>query len=92
MKILLADDDRSLRRVLQFKLRKNGHEVTAVEDGDRALDQLREDRWDLLLSDIKMPNVDGIELLEHAKQLQPDLKVRTNASGDVSSRASEPAN
>ncbi|NIM65843.1 MAG: response regulator [Candidatus Latescibacteria bacterium] len=75
MKILLADDDRSLRRVLQFKLKKNGHDVTAVEDGNRALDQLREDRWDLLLSDIKMPNVDGIELLEYAKQLQPDLKV-----------------
>jgi two-component system NtrC family response regulator len=75
MKILLADDDRSLRRVLQFKLKKYGHDVTAVEDGARALDQLREDRWDLLLSDIKMPNVDGIELLEHVKQLQPDLKV-----------------
>jgi two-component system NtrC family response regulator len=75
MKILLADDDRSLRRVLQFKLRKSGHAVTAVEDGDRALERLREDRWDLLLSDIKMPKVDGIELLEHARQLQPDLKV-----------------
>lgn len=75
MKILLADDDMSLRRVLQFKLRKNGHEVTVVEDGNAALEQLRRDRWDLLLSDIKMPKVDGIELLEHAKQLQPDLKV-----------------
>jgi DNA-binding NtrC family response regulator len=75
MKILLADDDKSLRRVLQFKLKKYGHDVTAVEDGNRALAQLQNDRWDLLLSDIKMPNVDGIELLEHAKQLQPDLKV-----------------
>ncbi|MBI4719883.1 MAG: sigma-54-dependent Fis family transcriptional regulator [Chitinivibrionia bacterium] len=75
MKILLADDDQSLRRVLQFKLKKYGHDVTTVEDGEHALEQLRGDRWDLLLSDIKMPNVDGIELLEHAKQLQPDLKV-----------------
>lgn len=75
MRILLADDDRSLRRVLQFKLKKNGHEVTAVEDGQRALDRLREDQWELLLSDIKMPKVDGIELLEYAKGLQPDLKV-----------------
>jgi two-component system NtrC family response regulator len=75
MKILLADDDRSLRRVLQFKLKKNGHDVTAVEDGRRALDRLREDRWELLLSDIKMPNINGLELLEHAKELQPDLKV-----------------
>jgi DNA-binding NtrC family response regulator len=75
MKILLADDDESLRRVLQFKLKKNGHDVTTVEDGERALDELRRDRWDLLLSDIKMPKVDGIELLETARQVQPDLKV-----------------
>lgn len=75
MKILLADDDRSLRRVMQFKLEKNGHDVTVVEDGARALERIREDQYDLLLSDIKMPNVDGIELLEYAKQLQPGLKV-----------------
>ena len=75
MRILLAEDDKSLRRVLQFKLKKNGHEVTAVEDGRRAIERLSKDRWDLLLSDIKMPNVDGIELLEHAKQFHPDLKV-----------------
>jgi len=75
MRILLADDDASLRRVLQFKLEKEGHDVTAVEDGEAALNQLRSDRWDLLLSDIRMPVVDGVELLEMAKQLQPGLKV-----------------
>ena len=75
MNILLADDDRSLRRVLQFKLNKAGYNVTTVENGQKALDCLREDRWDLLLSDIKMPDIDGIELLELAKQLQPNLKV-----------------
>lgn len=75
MKILLADDDQAVRRVLQFKLTKNGHDVTAVEDGRQALEQLRKARWELLLSDIRMPNIDGIELLEHAKKIQPDLKV-----------------
>jgi two-component system NtrC family response regulator len=75
MRILLADDDASLRRVLQFKLEKEGHEVTAVDDGEAALNQLRSDTWDLLLSDIKMPVVDGVELLELARQLQPGLKV-----------------
>ncbi len=75
MRILLADDDASLRRVLQFKLKKEGHDITAVEDGEAALNQLRSDRWDLLLSDIKMPVVDGVELLELAKRLQPGLKV-----------------
>lgn len=75
MRILLADDDASLRRVLQFKLKKEGHDITAVEDGEAALNQLRSDRWDLLISDIRMPVVDGVELLEMAKQLQPGLKV-----------------
>jgi two-component system NtrC family response regulator len=75
MRILLADDDESLRRVLQFKLKKEGHDVTAVEDGEAALNQLRSDTWDLLLSDIKMPVVDGVELLELTKRLQPGLKV-----------------
>lgn len=75
MYILLADDDQSLRRVLQFKLSKAGHQVTAVENGQKALDYLRKDRWDLLLSDIKMPDIDGIELLELARKLHPDLKV-----------------
>jgi len=75
MRILLADDDASLRRVLQFKLEKEGHDVTAVEDGEAALNQLRSDRWDLLLSDIRMPVVSGVELLELARQLQPGLKV-----------------
>jgi CheY-like chemotaxis protein len=76
MKILLADDDQSLRRVLQFKLKKHGHEVTAVDDGAKALERLSAGQWDLLISDVKMPNVDGIELLEQSMRLQPGLKVR----------------
>lgn len=75
MKILLADDDRSLRRVLQFKLKQHGYDVTAVENGEAALAALESSRFDLLLSDIKMPKMDGVELLERAKQKQPDLKV-----------------
>jgi two-component system NtrC family response regulator len=75
MKILLADDDKSLRRVLQFKLEKNGYEVVTAENGQQALEKLEETEFDLLLSDIKMPKVGGIELLECAGTLQPELKV-----------------
>ena len=75
MRILLADDDRSLRRVLQFKLEKSGYAVTAVGDGQQALDCLKDSRFDLLLSDIKMPRVDGLDLLEQVRTLQPQLKV-----------------
>jgi two-component system NtrC family response regulator len=75
MKLLLADDDHSLRRVLQFKLEQYGFDVVAVQDGRQALTQLQNGKFDLLLSDIKMPEVDGLELLERAKIQQPGLKV-----------------
>ncbi len=75
MKILLADDDQSLRRVFQFKLEKEGHEVETVEDGQQALDRLGEESWDLMISDIRMPNVSGIELLQKARALHPELMV-----------------
>lgn len=75
MRVLLADDDTSLRRVLQFKLEKNGYEVVAVADGREALEQLEQNEFDLLLSDIKMPGIDGLELLESTRGLRPSLKV-----------------
>lgn len=75
MRILLADDDRSLRRVLQFTLEQNGYKVTAVEDGVAALVELKSAEFDLMLSDIKMPKMDGLELLERAKSQQPKLKI-----------------
>jgi len=75
VRILLADDDRAVRRVFQFKLEKKGHEVTTVEDGRKALEYLRAESCDIVISDIRMPNIDGIELLERARALQPGLKV-----------------
>ncbi|HOD65227.1 MAG TPA: sigma-54 dependent transcriptional regulator [candidate division Zixibacteria bacterium] len=75
VRILLADDDASLRRVLQFKLERQGFAVTAAGDGAEALDRLTRERFDLLLSDIRMPRLSGIELLERVRGVQPDLEV-----------------
>lgn len=75
LKILLADDDSALRRVLEFKLKKNGFEVTAVADGEEALERIKTASFDLLLADIRMPRLTGIELLEKARALEPSLKV-----------------
>ncbi|MBU0984542.1 MAG: sigma-54 dependent transcriptional regulator [candidate division Zixibacteria bacterium] len=75
MRILLADDDSSVRRVLEFKLKQHGYDVAAAPDGQAALDLLAESPYDLLLSDIRMPRVDGIELLERARLIRPELKV-----------------
>ncbi len=75
MRILLADDDTALRRVLEFKLKKNGFDVTAVADGEEALAQVKVSAFDLLLADIRMPRLTGIELLEKVRTLEPSLKV-----------------
>ena len=74
MKILIADDDNSLRKVLLFKLRQKGFDVFGVEDGQKALEEITKNKYDLLLSDIRMPKLDGIELLEKSKQVDPELK------------------
>ncbi|NOY89366.1 MAG: sigma-54-dependent Fis family transcriptional regulator, partial [FCB group bacterium] len=74
-KILLADDDQGLRKVISFKLNQQGYEVTSVEDGEQALKEIRINKYDLLLSDMRMPGMDGITLLEKAKEIYPQLEV-----------------
>ncbi|MCX5801327.1 MAG: sigma-54 dependent transcriptional regulator [Candidatus Eisenbacteria bacterium] len=74
-RILVADDDASLRRVIEFRLRQEGYEIEAVPDGARALELLRNERFDLLLSDMKMPGLDGLELLTRALELDRGIKV-----------------
>jgi len=75
IRILLADDDAALRRVLQFKLSRHGYEITAVEDGEQALSALRTQEFELLLTDTKMPKLTGLELLKQSKKLRPELEV-----------------
>jgi two-component system cell cycle response regulator CpdR len=74
-RILLAEDDDNLRVFLARALRRAGHEVHAVGDGDAALAWVREQPIDLLLADVVMPGVDGIELARRANDLWPDLRV-----------------
>ena len=74
-KILLAEDDESLRRFLAAALEKAGHGVVAVGQGDHAMDHLEQDFFDLLLTDIVRPVMDGIELARKASKLDPKLKI-----------------
>jgi two-component system cell cycle response regulator CpdR len=73
--ILLAEDDESLRRFLAAALERAGHAVTACGDGAEAFETLRALEFDLLLSDIVMPGLDGIELAKRAADLYPKLKI-----------------
>ena len=74
-KILLAEDDDSLRSFLTAALRRAGHEVQAFEDGDTALTALEREVFDLLLTDIQMPGIDGIELARRGAELDPAMKI-----------------
>lgn len=73
--ILLAEDDQSMRRFLKRALEKAGHEVIAVGDGLEALEAFAPGRFNLLLADIVMPGLDGIELARRARDSCPDLPV-----------------
>ncbi len=74
-KILLAEDDSSLRLFLTAALRRAGHEVQAHEDGEGALTALEREVFDLLLTDIVMPGIDGIELARRGAELDPAMKI-----------------
>ena len=74
-KILLAEDDNEMRRFLVKALEKAGYRVISYDNGASAYDRLREEPFSLLLTDIVMPEMDGIELARRATELDPDLKV-----------------
>ena len=73
--ILLAEDDESMREFLTRALRQAGHNVVPVGDGLDAMSQIEETPFDLLLADVVMPGLDGIELARRAAKKQPGLKV-----------------
>src|ERR671934_2072110 len=74
-KILLAEDDTDMRRFLVKALQTAGYEVISYDNGLSAYQRLREEPFELLLTDIVMPEMDGIELARRATELDPDIKI-----------------
>ncbi len=74
-RILLAEDDTDMRRFLVKALEKAGYDVIDYDNGASAYERLRQEPFTLLLTDIVMPEMDGIELARRATELDPDLKV-----------------
>ncbi len=72
-KLLVVDDERSMRELLSIVLRREGYDVTLAENGRAALDYLEARRFDLLVSDIKMPDMTGVDVLRAAKRIDPDI-------------------
>jgi two-component system response regulator PilR (NtrC family) len=69
----VVDDEESIREFLEIMLRKEGYEVTCAEDGQKALDTIKKKSFDLVISDLQMPNMTGIELLRQVKDQYPEL-------------------
>jgi two-component system cell cycle response regulator CpdR len=74
-RILLAEDEQAMRTYLARALENAGYEVVAVDRGTAALPWLETEHFDLLLSDIVMPEMDGIELAQRCADLSPKTKV-----------------
>jgi len=74
-RILLAEDDNDMRRFLAKALGNAGYDVVSFDNGLSAYERLREEPFHLLLTDIVMPEMDGIELARRASELDPDLRI-----------------
>jgi two-component system cell cycle response regulator CpdR len=75
IRILLAEDEEAMRAYLARALENAGYEVVAVDRGTEALPLLEREHFDLLLSDIVMPEMDGIELAQRCSEVSPRTKV-----------------
>lgn len=75
IRILLAEDEQGMREYLTRALERAGYHVTAVDRGTAAIPLLQAQSWDLLLTDIVMPEMDGIELAQRAGEMCPGLRV-----------------
>jgi len=73
--VLIVDDEPNLRKILSVQLSRDGYDVLTAEDGEQGLAQLRDHHIDLVITDLKMPRVDGMTLLRRALQEDPDLPV-----------------
>jgi DNA-binding NtrC family response regulator len=73
--ILITEDDRVQREVITDILTQSGYEITASESAEKTLEILKERTFELLLTDMRMPGLDGLELLRRAKRLRPEIEV-----------------
>jgi two-component system, NtrC family, response regulator AtoC len=73
--LLVVDDEPNLRKVLSAQLQRDGYDVHTAEDGEQALDVLRDHHIDLVITDLKMPKLDGMELLRRVVAMDDELPV-----------------
>ncbi len=74
-KILVVDDEKSLREVMSIMLKRAGYEVTEASDGEQAIGQVNKEIYDLVITDLRMPKADGMDVLKAVKSSSPDTVV-----------------
>lgn len=74
-RILVGGDEEIVRESLGGWLEKDGYTVARCADGPSALERIKAERWSILIVDLKMPGMDGLQVLEEARKLQPELAV-----------------
>ena len=74
-RILIVDDEKGMRELLSIMLKKQGHEPVTAENGLKALKLIKEDIFDLVVTDVKMPKAGGLEVLKAVKETSPDTVV-----------------
>ncbi len=74
-RVLLVDDQQDLRRLFERALVKAGHEVVGVDNGRKAIELAGQSRFDVVISDVRMPDLGGVELLERLHAEDPELPV-----------------
>src|SRR5690242_9163183 len=85
-KILVVEDDESLRRVMQAQLEKGGHKIAVAADAHEALDVLNQDAQDVVITDLNLPGISGLELLKRIRAEHPEtVTVIVTAYGTVTS-------
>ena len=85
-KILIVDDEEKMRRVLEIMLQRMGHQVGSAENGEDALQKLEDASYDLVISDLRMPGIDGAELLGRLREAGNDVPfIIVTAHGSIES-------
>jgi len=74
-RVLIVDDEKSMRDLLTITLEKAGYDVTAAEGGEAAIEAIRKDSFDTIITDLRMPRVDGMQVLRAARDLSPETAV-----------------
>ncbi|MBP8981196.1 MAG: sigma-54-dependent Fis family transcriptional regulator [Syntrophobacterales bacterium] len=74
-RILVVDDDLGMRDLLEIMLSREGYDVTCCGEPEKALQRCRKEGYDLVITDLKMPRMDGIEFLKNVKEIQPECQV-----------------